>query len=93
MCPVQFTHDLSALKGGGGCWRVETPQPYSAAETERMMKLQDVLVKAMAKKIRWWDAAEIIEVAGLALKPPSTLRSGGRGRTRTCDLLRVKQAL
>jgi len=24
------------------------------------MKLQDVLLKAMAKKIRWWDAAEII---------------------------------
>ena len=26
------------------------------------MKLQDVLLKAMAKKIRWWDAAEIIGV-------------------------------
>jgi len=24
------------------------------------MKLQDVLLKAMAKKISWWDAAEII---------------------------------
>jgi transposase len=41
---------------------VDTPQQYSAAETERMMKLQDVLLKAMAKKIRWWDAAEIIGV-------------------------------
>jgi transposase len=29
---------------------------------ERMMKLQDVLLKAMAKKITWWDAAEIIGV-------------------------------
>src|SRR6202165_5089853 len=27
-----------------------------------MMKLQDVLLKAMARKIRWWDAAEIIGV-------------------------------
>jgi hypothetical protein len=27
---------------------------------ERMMRLQDVLLKAMAKKISWWDAAEII---------------------------------
>jgi hypothetical protein len=27
---------------------------------ERMMKLQDVLLKAMAKKITWWEAAEII---------------------------------
>jgi hypothetical protein len=37
---------------------VETLQQYTAAETERMMKLQDVLLKAMAKKILWWDAAE-----------------------------------
>jgi transposase len=29
---------------------------------ERMMKLQDVLLKAMAKKITWWEAAEIIGV-------------------------------
>jgi len=41
---------------------VDTPQQYSAAETERMMKLQDVLLKAMAKKITWWEAAEIIGV-------------------------------
>ena len=27
-----------------------------------MMKLQDVLLKAMAKKINWWEAAEIIGV-------------------------------
>jgi hypothetical protein len=25
-----------------------------------MMKLQDVLLKAMAKKLSWWEAAEII---------------------------------
>ncbi len=36
--------------------------PYSAAEMERTMKLQDVLLKSMAKKITWWDAAEIIGV-------------------------------
>jgi hypothetical protein len=28
-----------------------------------MMKLQDVLLKAMAKKITWWEAAEIIVLA------------------------------
>ena len=38
---------------------MKAPQQYSAAETERMMKLQDVLLKAMAKKITWW-AAEIL---------------------------------
>jgi hypothetical protein len=26
------------------------------------MKLQDVLLKAMAKKLSWWEAAEIIGV-------------------------------
>jgi transposase len=47
---------------------VDTPQQYSAAETERMMKLQDVLLKAMAKKIRWWDAAEIIGVTDRTMR-------------------------
>jgi transposase len=47
---------------------VETPQQYSAAETERMMKLQDVLLKAMAKKITWWDAAEIIGVTDRTMR-------------------------
>ena len=30
---------------------------------ERMKKVQDVLLKAMAKKITWWEAAEIIGVS------------------------------
>jgi transposase len=47
---------------------VDTPHQYSAAETERMMKLQDVLLKAMAKKIRWWDAAEIIGVTDRTMR-------------------------
>jgi transposase len=47
---------------------VDTSQQYSAAETERMMKLQDVLLKAMAKKIRWWDAAEIIGVTDRTMR-------------------------
>jgi transposase len=35
---------------------------------ERMMKLQDVLLKAMAKKITWWDAAEIIGVTDRTMR-------------------------
>jgi transposase len=42
---------------------VKAPKHYPAAEVERMMKLQDVLLKAMAKKITWWSAAEIIGVS------------------------------
>jgi transposase len=33
-----------------------------------MMKLQDVLLKAMAKKITWWDAAEIIGVTDRTMR-------------------------
>src|SRR5712691_6625804 len=47
---------------------MDTPKQYSAAETERMMKPQDVLLKAMAKKIRWWDAAEIIGVTDRTMR-------------------------
>src|SRR5260370_36876587 len=35
---------------------------------ERMMKIQDVLLKAMAKKITWWDAAEIIGVTDRTMR-------------------------
>ena len=45
-----------------------TVQVYSAAEMERMMKLQDVLLKAMANKLSWASAAEIIGVT------PRTMR-------------------
>ena len=42
---------------------MSTERRYSAAEMERMMKLQDMLLKAMAKKITLWEAAEIIGVS------------------------------
>jgi transposase len=35
---------------------------------ERMMKLQDVLLKAMAKKITWWAAAEIIGISDRSMR-------------------------
>jgi hypothetical protein len=38
---------------------VKAPRTTSAAELERMMKLQDVILKALAKKISWLEAAEI----------------------------------
>jgi transposase len=39
-----------------------------AAEVERMMKLQDVLLKAMAKRITWWSGAEIIGVSDRTMR-------------------------
>src|SRR5579872_3874315 len=35
---------------------------------ERMMKVQDVLLKAMAKKITWWSAAEILGVSDRTMR-------------------------
>jgi transposase len=47
---------------------VDETQQYSASEMERMMKVQDVLLKAMAKKITWWAAAEIIGVTDRTMR-------------------------
>jgi len=47
---------------------VDESQQYSAAEMERMMKVQDVLLKAMAKKITWWAAAEIVGVSDRTMR-------------------------
>lgn len=35
---------------------------YPRAAVERMMKIQEVILRAMAKKITWWQAAEIIGI-------------------------------
>ena len=36
---------------------------YSKAAVERAMKVQEVILRAMAKKIIWWQAAEIIGIS------------------------------
>src|SRR6202040_57358 len=33
---------------------------YSKTAVERAMKIQEVILRAMAKKITWWQAAEIL---------------------------------
>src|SRR2546423_12223891 len=36
---------------------------YSKAAMERAMKVQEVILRALAKKITWWQAAEIIGIS------------------------------
>jgi transposase len=36
---------------------------YPKAAMERAMKVQDVMLQAMAKKITWWQAAEILGIS------------------------------
>jgi transposase len=38
-------------------------EQISAGEMERAMKVQEVILRAMAKKITWWQAAEILGVS------------------------------
>src|SRR5438067_5639160 len=59
---------MSALKSGGRGLELETSRAISAAELERMMKLQNVILKAMAKKITWLEAAEIIGVCDRTMR-------------------------
>jgi transposase len=46
----------------------EIPERIRAAETERMMKIQEVILKAMAGKLKWWEAAEIIGITDRTMR-------------------------
>jgi transposase len=41
---------------------------YSEAAWERMMKVQEVILRAMAKRITWWQAAEILGISDRSLR-------------------------
>jgi transposase len=43
-------------------------QQFSTAELERVMKIQEVILKAMAGKLKWWEAAEIIGVTDRTMR-------------------------
>src|ERR1700680_958205 len=63
-----------------------------ARETERMMKLQDVILKAMAKKITWIEAAEI---AGMSVRNMQRKRQAYQdgGYTGLFDQRRGKRSI
>src|SRR5436853_4097335 len=48
-------------------------EAYPRAAMERAMRVQDVMLQAMAKKITWWQAAEIIHHASRRAPHTSTL--------------------
>jgi len=41
---------------------------YSKAAVEQAMKVQEVILRAMAKKITWWQAAEIIGISDRSMR-------------------------
>src|SRR5208337_1417527 len=42
---------------------MQSMDSYSQAAVERAMKVQEVILRALAKKITWWQAAEIIGIS------------------------------
>jgi hypothetical protein len=40
----------------------------SKAAMERTMKVQEVILRAMAKKLTWWQAAEIIGISDRSMR-------------------------
>src|SRR5271166_1732214 len=42
---------------------MQSMDSYSKAAVERAMKVQEVILRALAKKITWWQAAEIIGIS------------------------------
>jgi len=69
---------------------------YTKAAMERAMKVQEVILRALAKKITWWQAAEIIgisdgrcsagESATRSLGVRGCLTGGGGGRRPSCTM-------
>jgi len=43
-------------------------ESYPRAAAERAMKVQEVVLRAIAKKITWWQAAEILGLSGRQLR-------------------------
>ena len=43
-------------------------ESYPRVAVERAMKVQEVILRAMAKKITWWQAAEIIGLSGRQMR-------------------------
>jgi transposase len=41
---------------------------YSEAAVERMMKVQEVILRALAGKLLWWQAAQILGVSGRTMR-------------------------
>src|SRR2546428_3373423 len=41
---------------------------YSKAAMERAMKVQEVILRAMAKRITWWQAAEIVGISDRSMR-------------------------
>ena len=47
---------------------MQVPEQIAAAQVERMMKFQEMILKAAAGKLKWWEAAEILGITDRQLR-------------------------
>jgi transposase len=47
---------------------MQSMESYTRAAMERAMQVQEVILRAMAKKISWWQAAEIIAISDRSMR-------------------------
>ena len=67
ICPVELANDLSALQAAGigdhaGHGRLSEGRGGAGDE------VQEAILRAMAKKITWWQAAEIIGISDRSMR-------------------------
>jgi hypothetical protein len=61
---VSLAHELAAFDlSWSGFEPEDGMEQIPARELERTMKVQEVILRAIAKKIMWWQAAEILGVS------------------------------
>src|ERR1700675_1687477 len=77
---------------------------YAQAAMERAMKVQEVILRAMARKITWWQAAEIIGISDRSMRPwregqrrvwleRAVRRGGGKPSPKRVPLATVERVL
>src|ERR1700739_2819152 len=59
---------ICPLGGRRGWATMRGMESYPRAAVERAMKVQEVILRAMAKKITWWQAAEIIGISDRSMR-------------------------
>ncbi len=59
ICPLGGRREYENMRG---------MDSYSKAAMERAMKIQEVILRALAKKITWWQAAEIIGISDRSMR-------------------------
>jgi hypothetical protein len=59
ICPGELANDLSAWRAAVGA-TMRSMVAYTKAAVERAMQVQEGILRAMAKRLTWWQAAEIL---------------------------------